>query len=316
MKSGRTRSLGLAALALAALAQPASAGLVTFDPDGAAAGNSAQPIGGLDWAPGNSLQQGINPPTVGATVQHRYQATLTGVINPAGLTVAPTGLNSTFELTAVMSVTEVVTSVSSAGGLNTVTYAVAGVQSANSFFEIWFDSTPDANNLAGTGFNDGSRIYLGGPDPAKTSLGSYTGSAAAELFDQFGADNYAGKQSQVGTGGFTDENTVTSRDASFFITDIASMSFNTSMVTPFEVVDPSMVFAGQANGVPPAIVPNIGNPNGLQSSAPDIQYQSDASVTFTAVPEPTGPLAAAAGFALAATATRRRRRAGSLVSAQ
>jgi hypothetical protein len=299
----------LAALALLALAQPVSAGLITFDPDGAAPANSAQTIGGLDWAVGNSLQKGSNPPVIGATVQHYYQATLAGVINPAGLTVAPTGLNSTFEITAAMSVTEIVTSVSSVSGLSTVTYAVAGVQSANSFFEIWFDSTPDANNLAGTGFNDGSRIYLGGADPAKANLGSYTGSQAIQLFDQFGPDNYAGKPSQVGTGAFTDENTVASRDASFFITDIASMSFNTSMVTPFKEVDPSLLFAGQANGVPPAIVPTIGSPNGFLSTAPDIQFQSDASVTFTAVPEPTG-LLAAAGFALAATATRRRRRAG------
>jgi hypothetical protein len=300
-------SWGLAALALGVLAQPVLSAPITFDPDGAAPANPPQTINGLDWAVGNSLAKGINPLNVGATFQQYYQATLAGVINPQGLTVAPTGLNSTFEITAVMSATQVVTSVSVAGGSTTITYQLAPVQASNSFFEIWYDATPDANNLAGTGFNDGTRVYLGGPNPAKTSLGNYTGSSAIELFDQFGADNYAGKQSVVGSGGLTDDNSVAARDASFFITDIASMAFNTSKVTPFKEVDPSLLFAGALGGAAPTIVPNIGNPVGFSSDAPDVQFQSDANVSFTAVPEPSGMLLAAGG-ALTAITTRRRRK--------
>jgi hypothetical protein len=303
----RKRSWGIAALAVGVMAGHISAASITFDPDGAAPANPPQTINGLDWAVGNTLATGINPLTVGATFQQYYQATLAGVINPQGFTVAPTGLNSNFEITAVMSATQLVTSVSTLGGSTSVTYQLAPVQSANSFFEIWYDPGRDANNLTGTGFNNGTRIYVGGPNPAKVSLGNYAASTAIELFDQFGADNYGGKQSVVGTGGLTDDNTVAARDASFFITDIASMAFNTSKVTPFKEVDPSQLFAGVAGGAPPAIVPIIGNPVGFSSDAPDIQFQSDANVTFTPVPEPGGMLLAT-GWALTAAAMRRRRR--------
>jgi hypothetical protein len=207
-----------------------------------------------------------------------------------------------------MSATEIVTSVSVLpGGANSITYQLAPVQSANSFFEIWYDSTRDADNLAGTGFNDGTRIFLGLPDTTRVSLGSFTNSPIVEPFDQFGTDNYAGKLSQVGTGAFSDDNTVALRDASFFITDIASMAFNTSMIDPFKQVDPSLLFAGQAGGLLPAVVPTIGSPNGFGSNAPDIQFQSDANVTFTAVPEPGG-LLVVAGYGLTPMLMQRRRR--------
>lgn len=285
------------------LASPVSAAFVTFDPDGAAPANSPQTIGGLDWAVGNSLAKG--PLSVGGTFQQYYQATLAGVINTQGQTVAPTGLNSTFEITAVMSATQIVTSVSTVSGVTSISYQLAPVQSASSFFELWYDSTPDANNLIGTGFNDGARIFLGGPNPAVGNLGSHSSSSFVELFDQFGVDDHAGKTSLLGTGGFTDDNTVTSRDASFFITDIASMAFNTSTVTPFKEVNPSLQFAGLAAGAPSAVIPNLGTVNG---SGTDIQFQSDANVSFTPVPEPASTLLTAAST-LAAVAMRRRRRA-------
>jgi hypothetical protein len=299
----------LAVSAVAAFPLSASAAFITFDPDGASLTNSAQTIGGLDWSVGNSLGKGMVAPSVGSTFQLDYQATLAGVINTAGVTVAPTGLNSSFEITGVMSATAIITAITSIGGNTTVHYTLAPVQSANSFFEIWYDNTPDANNLAGTGFNDGARIYLGSPDPSKTTVANYTNGGVTDLFDQFGADDYAGKTSVVGAGALSDQNTVLSRDASFFISPITSMAFNTSKVTPFDQVDPSHLFVGTAGGAAPSVVPNLGavNGNGTGPNTNDFQFQSDANVSFT-VPEPTSVAVMFAGAALATISSRRRRR--------
>ena len=46
---------------------------------------------------------------------------------------------------------------------------LAPVQSANTFTEIYESSTVNADPLAGTGYNDGTLIFSGKPDPAQPS---------------------------------------------------------------------------------------------------------------------------------------------------
>jgi len=305
---GRAMSLGKCSfLTIVSLALPAHAAFITFDPDGPAPTNPAQTIGGLDWSVGNSLAKPLLPLEVGSTFQLYHQASLAGVINTNGTTVAPAGLNSTFELTTVSSVTAVVTSIAIVGTNTTFTYQLAPVQSPNSFVEIWYDNNPGtfANNLAGTGFNNGTRIFLGGPNPALTNLGNHTATQQLGLYDQFSGDDYGGKQSEIGSGGWSDENTVSSTDPFFFVTQpITGMSFNTSMNTPFKETNPSQLFAGLPGGAPPAILPALGAINGV--SGPDFQFQSDANVTFsTPIPEPAGALGVA-GIAYGLLARRRR----------
>ena len=81
---------------------------ILFNPTGT---NQTLPIliGALDWAPGNNLAVSSVPLSVGNTFQLDYQAALAGVIDPNGHTFSPPGLNTTYQLTAVASVTEVVT---------------------------------------------------------------------------------------------------------------------------------------------------------------------------------------------------------------
>ena len=84
------------------------ASTILFNPTGS---NATQPItiGALDLAPGNTLAVNSLPLTVGNTFQLDYQATLAGVIDPNGGSISPPGLNTTYQITAVASITEVVT---------------------------------------------------------------------------------------------------------------------------------------------------------------------------------------------------------------
>src|SRR5688500_13332593 len=125
--------IAAAVLGVGAFASHANAAFITVDPDGAEPANGAQTIAGLDWAAGNSLAQSFAHPVAGSNFQHMYQATLAGVINTSGLTMAPTGINVDFELTAVMSATEVLTTTTVAGSTSSASSKLAPVQSANSF---------------------------------------------------------------------------------------------------------------------------------------------------------------------------------------
>jgi hypothetical protein len=305
----RSRAATTAAvISLGAFGSAANAALFTFDPDGPAPANAPTAVQGLDWGVGNSLSVGRVPPVVGGTFQQYYQATLAGVINGGGNTIQPTGLNSTFEITVVASLSQAIDTVSTGAGVTSVHTHIAPVQAANSFFEIWYDNTPDASNLAGTGFNDGTRIFIGSPNPARPASSIYANAATAngapivENFDDFGADNYPNIMSLTGSGGMNFETTVGTADANFFLTALQSMLFNSSMNTPFRETDPSALFAGLANGTPPAIVPNLGAING--ATGPDFQFQADANSTFTPIPEPIG--AAASLLCLSGLILRRR----------
>jgi hypothetical protein len=302
----RARSVGKCATSLALgagaliLASSANASLITFDPDGAAAGNAPQVIGSLDWAVGNALAT-PRPTSVGQTYQVYYHATLGSMINSAGTPVTPAGLNSTFEITAVAGYTYVCTSITNTGGGTATNFILAPVQSPNSFFEIWYDSAPNANSLAGTGFNDGTRIMLGLPNAGSPNVGNYSGTGFIETFDQFGPNNY-GISSQIGAGAISNNNSISGFDPSFFLSSISTMAFNTSLVTAFHEQDPSNLFTTVAGGVPPTYVPVRGTING---TGPDMQYQSDGSVAFTVIPEPT--MLGAVGLSMLTLVSRRRR---------
>jgi len=292
-RSGLTKasSIGLVALA-AAMILPglARADFITFDPDGSAAPNAPVVIGGFDFSPGNALAVGgvtaINA-GAGSTFQLLYQSTLSGLINTAGNTFSPTGLNSTFEITAVASLTEVITNVNTATGR--AEFAVAPVQT-NSFLEIYFDSTPDANPLAGTGFNNGTRIALLNPFASPDGTGSFrrdlnaAGQPITQPLDQFGANNYPGITSVTGNGSTVFRATPSILDPTFFVSSgILQFALNTSQILPFGSTDPSALFVGAAGGAAPAVPQGIGAVNGV--TGPNLQLQVDANA-FPIVPEP------------------------------
>jgi uncharacterized repeat protein (TIGR01451 family) len=258
---------------------------ILFNPTGS---NSTPPVavGAFDWAPGNSLAVSSRPLTVGETFQLDYQARLADLIDPQGNSFVPPGLNTTYQITAVASITEVVTS-STPGG-TVATFGLAPTQSPNSFFEIYYNPAVVSNDLAGTGFNVGTLILTGSPDPTLPSSGNFalalngSGNPIIEPFDLFNPVNYPGIQTVVGAGSAETNADVSTFDPAFFKTPVAQLSFDTSDVTPFLKTDPSMLFVGAPGGAPPNVTPNIGTINGVNGT--DFQFQSDANSSFTSPP--------------------------------
>jgi hypothetical protein len=280
------------------LGSSARAGFIDFNPTGSPSG-PVYTIGGIDVAPGSALAVDALPLKVGDTFQRYYQASVSGLINTHGLTFAPPGLQSSYQLTAVASTTEIVTSLNGNGA--PATFAVAPTQSPHSFFELYYNPAVVANNLAGTGFNVGTLILTLGPS---TSPGEGLFTLATDpttgkpiispQFDGFTHDDYPGISTVIGSGAALIQADVTFADPAFFKTPLSEISFNTSLVTPFRQVDPSRLFVGSPGGGAPNIVPHIGTTNGVDG--PDFQFQADANLSFTVIPEPASFIQASLGL--------------------
>jgi len=286
-------AVGLTAM----LGSSAWAGVIEFNPTGGGS-SSDMTIGGIDLAPGNALAVGAIPLTPGSTFQLDFQANVSGLIDPGGHTVTPTGLTSSYQLTAVGSFTEVVTSLSADG--TAATFAVAPTQGPNSFFELYYNPAVVANNLAGTGFNVGTLILAGTPSITAASVGifslsSSTGAPVTTTLDQFLSNHYPGVDTITGSGAAMLSSDVTYFNPAFFKTALSQVSFNSSLVTPFAQVSPSGLFTGLPGGAAPNVTPNIGTINGANGA--DFQLQADANFSFaTAIPEPAGIIPASVGL--------------------
>ena len=278
---------------------------IVFDPDGPGPLTPfnitpSGTINGFDFSVGNVLsvdavtainQKATAPPgTPNPRFQLYYQSTLAGFIDPSGNTVSVEGLNDPtslrpFEITAVASVTEEVTSVDTATG--TANFAVAPDQSPESYFRFFFDTNLNANALSGTGFTDGVQILSGGPVASSEGTGVFriitendpvTGipGPAIRQFDQFGPNNYGGQLSVQGVGASVATTPVTSLNAAFFLTPFLDLSFNTTNTAPFLTTDPSQAFSRlAAGGTFTTFSPALGPVNGL--SGPDFQFAADAN---------------------------------------
>jgi hypothetical protein len=169
------------------------------------------------------------------------------------------------------------------------------------------------DNLTGLGFTTGTPI-LQGVINATNFSSNFSESTASRTspvtFDQFGANNYGGVTSVVGTGASSFSATITFFDANYFpdfsAATILLSFFNTSQVTPFAQVDPSARFSsnGTANG---DVVANRGAVNGV--TGPDFQFQADANTSFqvAAIPEPQTYALMLGGLGFIGFLVRRRR---------
>ena len=186
---------------------------------------------------------GLAPAIGQATFQLDYQAFVPALIGANGQDFTPPGLGSTYQLTVVGSFTEVVTGLYANGTV--ATFSMAASQS-NSFFELYYNSSVVANNLAGTGFNVGTLVIAGTPatNLPSESVFSLSSSGSTQPFDQFDQNNYAGIQSVVGSGALMLWANTTYYNPAFVGTPISEMAFNFSLVTPFDEVDPSRLFVG------------------------------------------------------------------------
>ena len=283
---------------------------IQFDPDGpnthTSTSNSAVSVSAFDFLPGNTLIQGALASALNVgdsqAVDVYFQARIGNLLDSGGHTIAVNGFNSEFELTAVAHFKATAVRTLDIDG-TTKSYEINLEAGTPNFFELYYDENlgNQANELAGTGFNNGTRILAGTVSPIPAfPIGDYSiNSANSSLFDQFGVDNYSGVNTYRMSGDLDFTAAVGSRDSAFFQDNLSlvTVDTSTSLNSPYLFVDPSHKFSSQANGVTPSdITPNIGATNGL--TGPDIQLEAThPTASFEVVPEPSAVLVALSGAA-------------------
>jgi hypothetical protein len=286
---------GLASVAY--LGGNAQAALINFDPDGAAVGNGAITVATFDFAPGNSIA--VDGVPLAATpssdlVDQYFQARLNGFLDATSNPVTSVvGLNSVFEITVVAGVSTNGQIVVATGTSAIATFSLAAAPTVN-YVELYYDSNPltFANDLAGTGFRDGTLIMRAEISDLAAVFSSSFAPADIVQFDQFPSladDNY-GIDTVSGNGSLSFDADILARDASFFLDNLAVIGVDatTNNVTPFVQTNPSGLFEIGPNGGGPYVnlIPDLGLVNGLSLDGDkDIQLQTDASASFV-IPEP------------------------------
>jgi hypothetical protein len=283
---------------------------VPIDPDGGAAANGTIQVGNLDWSVGNALAVGVvQGSPVGTAFTTYAQASLSNFNNIANNPISVTGLNTVFEWTYVTGFQEVITS--STNGGQALQFQVnpnnLGLNATQNFFQI-YRSAPNSDDLAGTGFNDGTLVLTGHilqgatlGESGFTAAGNVSGPVTAPIFtptisalDQFGGNDYGTITSINGTGSSKISIRVDSLDTATFlglaVRDVFTLEFNTSQILAYNQTDPSACFwtgaavLGGAGGG--GCANTIGTQNGV--SGPNIMFQTDANNSFNVarVPEP------------------------------
>jgi len=346
MKTRKSRFLSLIGSAIVAgsIVNGANAQVITtnfdFDPDGAGPIATIPNVATFDWGPDSALSDGGNAaienffgggPAAGNLFNLYTHGVLSIIRNQTNMDVTPNSLNgpppNEFEITFVAGFQEQVVAASGLHGVpgNQATFRSTGAIGPGipNFFEIYYDATPDAMPLAGTGYNDGTRIIAGtiNADIAST-LFTIIGDDADTPLDGFGADDYPAHDSITGFGATQLEATITFQDNNFIVNgDLLLMSIvNTFNNLNFTQVDPSAAFVKAAGGAAPVpdgagVLPalSLGAVNaGLPGlSGPDVQFQTDATNSFTVlqqeVPEPATAAMALLGLGGLMMGSRRRR---------
>jgi hypothetical protein len=260
-----------------------AASTIVFDPDGAGAGGTIQ-VNSFDWLPDNALA--VNSINTAGVVQGTpftvfAQAKLGTFVTPGNIAVAP----SVGEFTLVASFQEVASGTATAGLI-----ALPGGS-----VQIFFDPTANSNQLAGTGYNNGTLILQGSIVSGSGAFIDFTRSGilpTAALDQSPNGDNHPGVLTDQGNGSNTLQINVSFADSNFFKTNVTSLTIDAqdtgNLAVPFSQADPAFLVGGNA--------PKYGNIGGTlingQCGATqgtcDFQFQTDDSTSFNvaAVPEP------------------------------
>lgn len=298
-------------LALGSLAAKAADPIV-INPDAGGADPTINTFA-LGWQNGNAISVGTALPVATDDVIQTYaHATLANFTDGDGNSVVPSGLNASggYEWTYVLGFQEKVTSATGAPPNANANFQV--IAGGDNFFQIWFDTSRDADNLTGKGFNDGILILSGTILPFDGSNGTSTFTATGinatdPDLDNFGTDNYTNIDSVTGNGSTSLLIQVASFNSSFFtglaVGEFISLDYDAFQNTPYSQQNPSSCFwngsayiigAGTiTNGGSAAQLandcegaPSIGAINGV--SGPNFMFETRGSSAFNVekVPEP------------------------------
>jgi len=276
---------------------------VVFDPDGVDPVADAFNINAFHLGSGNSLMRAVLPFSVGSSFQLLFQAHQSFVVGSGNSSL-------TFEITILGSVTERVTTANT-GPPSRLTFELSKNQATDSFIEIYSNSPPDAVDLDGTGFNDGTLIVRASPVSPLPNVGTFCLTdpqpSPPPSFDVFGPDDYPGITSIVGAGATRLNLVVGYVDSRFFPAPSPSpapgstirqlrvgdvVTIDIGQAAPFNGVNPSGAFTASPNpgtgALPsPTATPLIGTVNGI--SGPDVQTQGPVVISFAApTPTPSG----------------------------
>lgn len=314
-------------------------------------GSAVYTVNQLDWSPDNAITIGaLSTPTGSGldklgipraagqgdaeqylqTVVQGKLATFGTTVGTVGTQVGPSYLFGR-EFTFQASFYEFATGI----GTATSSFRLAP---GESWFRMYADTTPDANDITGLGYGDGTLILEGtltqlsgvftdktrlcaGAPPLPAACGGSSNDPT--LLDAFGGDNQNGVLTHRGEGSNNLTVKITDLDDDYFLGDIATLLLSlvyrdtSNLTTPFITANPSNTVVGVTpyysivgsdliNG---ADCKAGGSNEGKTSTLArcDFHFQTDASGAF--IPEP-GSLALI-GLALGAAgfATRRRRAA-------
>lgn len=304
MKKTILNTMVAATLGIAANSAHAAAIPVQFDPFGTSGPGISIDV--MDWAPGAALAVNgnnfANLSTTGKTDLTLYAHSKLANLQLGGANVTPVG---TPELTFITGFGEIATVVAP----GTVNLSLDSSNPVN-FFEIWSNlgGGVAANDLLGSGFNDGTLVMRGTID---ISTGVFSVFGSQGPLDSFGTDDWNAngfpQSSTPGIGGssITVRVKPTDINAAFFPTlppEFNITLFNNSQVLLFNQVDPSECFSTAPGGAANTqcdgtfnfadaaafvVNPKLGAVNSVLGVAngPDSMFQQDANMSFS-VPEP------------------------------
>lgn len=266
------------------------------------------PVATFDWLPGNTLAVSSVPLSTDPNSQTSFtsytQGSLGSFVDAGNNVITGTGLHSAYEITFVGGFGE--TGFRTVFGTSQTATFFFDSTSPTNFLQIYSDTSLNSDPLAGTGFNDGTLI-LSGHLTDITGAAFTSNSATLAPLDEFGTDNYPGTLSIKGGGGANLAVAVDYVNPSYITTALNRIliqdPFNSSLVVPFNQVDPSAQFWDGSS----LIAHNVGSVNGF--TGPDFQFQSDPTSSFitAAVPEPSTMLLTCLGLlALGGAGLRRR----------